>query len=236
MQKNFGKWMLTFCAVASFSIAANVQAQVLIEIDLSVENELTLNSTVEASAATVAGPTGIGFYMENFFAGDDGTSGDFGILVVGDLTTFLNPPDNTPELFRFGGDPGLNVFAFSTDATSNFEAGTQAFTGAANFTITPDAYAELLTAPAQGDIFFPADSVDDLGGAMLIGQYVVVFGDDTCDAEIGDINQDGAIDLLDVAPFVSALTGTPVCEADINEDNAVDLLDVAPFVALLSGG
>lgn len=53
----------------------------------------------------------------------------------------------------------------------------------------------------------------------------------------GDVNQDGAIDLLDVTPFVDAITvGSAQCEADVNADGSVDLLDVAPFVELLTGG
>ena len=53
---------------------------------------------------------------------------------------------------------------------------------------------------------------------------------------IGDVNMDGIIDLLDVAPFVGAITSGFVCEADINEDGVVDLLDVGPFVGILTGG
>ena len=53
----------------------------------------------------------------------------------------------------------------------------------------------------------------------------------------GDVNMDGAVDLLDVSLFVSLLTsGDFIPEADINCDGSVDLLDVAPFVSLLSGG
>ena len=53
---------------------------------------------------------------------------------------------------------------------------------------------------------------------------------------VGDINCDGVINLLDVAPFVDLLTnGGFSTKADINGDGAVNLLDVAPFVALLSG-
>ena len=53
----------------------------------------------------------------------------------------------------------------------------------------------------------------------------------------GDVNMDGAIDLLDVGPFVDALSiGSTQCEADINNDGSVDLLDVGPFIALLGGG
>jgi hypothetical protein len=51
------------------------------------------------------------------------------------------------------------------------------------------------------------------------------------------VNQDGAIDLLDVAPFVDSIGMTAyVCEADVNQDGSNDLLDVAPFVDLLAGG
>ena len=53
----------------------------------------------------------------------------------------------------------------------------------------------------------------------------------------GDVNGDGSVDLLDVAPFVDALTsGTFVPAADTNCDGEVNLLDVSPFVELLSGG
>ncbi len=53
----------------------------------------------------------------------------------------------------------------------------------------------------------------------------------------GDLNRDGAVDLLDVTPFVDALAKSVFsCEADINQDGALDLLDVDPFVQLLSGG
>ena len=50
----------------------------------------------------------------------------------------------------------------------------------------------------------------------------------------GDINGDGSVDLLDVAPFVEAITaGGFLAVADINQDGIVDLLDVQPFIELL---
>ena len=53
---------------------------------------------------------------------------------------------------------------------------------------------------------------------------------------IGDVNRDGNVDLLDVAPFVELLTnGDFQAEADINQDGVIDLLDAAPFVNLLTG-
>lgn len=59
-----------------------------------------------------------------------------------------------------------------------------------------------------------------------------------CTNLIGDLNGDGMVTLLDVAPFVSAIqdTSTFDCEADINQDGTDDLLDVQPFVTLVLGG
>ncbi|MEM9412474.1 MAG: dockerin type I domain-containing protein, partial [Planctomycetota bacterium] len=52
---------------------------------------------------------------------------------------------------------------------------------------------------------------------------------------IGDVNIDGEINLLDVAPFIERLSALNYqCEADINGDRKVDLLDVDPFVDLLA--
>ena len=53
-------------------------------------------------------------------------------------------------------------------------------------------------------------------------------------AIFGDTNLDGAVNLLDVAPFVELLTSeeySPV--ADVNFDGEVNLLDIEPFVELL---
>ncbi len=54
---------------------------------------------------------------------------------------------------------------------------------------------------------------------------------------MGDVNEDGVVNFLDVTPFVDLITsGGFHPKADINQDGVVSLLDVAPFVALLSGG
>ena len=56
-------------------------------------------------------------------------------------------------------------------------------------------------------------------------------------AQLGDLNCDSEINLLDVAPFVDVLTsGDYVAKADVNQDGIVDLLDIVPFVDLLSAG
>ena len=53
---------------------------------------------------------------------------------------------------------------------------------------------------------------------------------------LGDVNLDGAVNLLDVGPFVARVSsGTYQTEADTNQDGQVNLLDVAPFIAILGG-
>ena len=53
----------------------------------------------------------------------------------------------------------------------------------------------------------------------------------------GDVNMDGVLDLLDVAPFVNLIVNDIFqVEGDINEDGVVDILDVAPFVDKLVNG
>ena len=84
----------------------------------------------------------------------------------------------------------------------------------------------LMIADDDGN-FSPSDSVAFRTLAPEVG----------CDGLLGDVNGDGAINLLDVQPFVDALSsGEFICEADLNQDGFVNLLDVQPFVDLLSGG
>ena len=56
------------------------------------------------------------------------------------------------------------------------------------------------------------------------------------DVLIGDVNDDGMVSFLDIAPFIAVLSvGDFVDQADVNRDGMVDFLDIAPFIALLSG-
>ena len=53
---------------------------------------------------------------------------------------------------------------------------------------------------------------------------------------LGDVNRDGVVDFLDIAPFIGILgeVGSFQAEADINEDGVVDFLDISPFIGVLS--
>ena len=52
---------------------------------------------------------------------------------------------------------------------------------------------------------------------------------------LGDVNGDGIVNFLDIAPFISVLSdGGIQAEADVNGDGTVSFLDIAPFILLLS--
>lgn len=102
-----------------------------------------------------------------------------------------------------------------------------------------------LTSPGTLQIQLPA------GVSQHIIQAVAVTANDTTigntsnpvsidfeveNFDLGDVNRDGFVNLLDVAPFVDLLgSGDYQFEADINGDGVVNLLDVGGFVDLLGG-
>ena len=84
-------------------------------------------------------------------------------------------------------------------------------------------------------------TASDLGDGSVVEAGVDGVSIDVlaCAAEVlcGDVNLDGVVNLLDVAPFVDLISnGGFQLEADINGDGSVDLLDIGPFVEKLSGG
>ncbi len=94
-----------------------------------------------------------------------------------------------------------------------------------------------LTLLAEVNIDFDFDVLGGTATMNLNGPLVLngMLPDDMI--MLGDVNCDGVVDLLDVAPFVGFVTSGDFFEkADINLDGTVNLLDVQPFVELLTGG
>ena len=53
---------------------------------------------------------------------------------------------------------------------------------------------------------------------------------------LGDVNQDGRTDFLDISSFIASLsTGEYQAEADVDENGSVNFLDISPFISILSG-
>ena len=92
----------------------------------------------------------------------------------------------------------------------------------------------LLLKTATEAVFGSASRVTTIEGGNA-AKLIVTVEDDMI--MIGDVNMDGAVNLLDIGPFVDLIsTNTFQAEADINGDGAVNLLDVGPFVDILAGG
>ena len=84
--------------------------------------------------------------------------------------------------------------------------------------------------------------------AITLETEMIVLDEDSLDSELhssedytvvepillGDLNGDGAVDFLDIAPFILGLSsGTFVPAGDTNQDEAFDFLDISPFIILL---
>ena len=53
---------------------------------------------------------------------------------------------------------------------------------------------------------------------------------------LGDVNRDGVVDFLDIAPLIAVLSSqTYQTEADIDQNQVVNFLDITPFIGVLSG-
>lgn len=166
-----------FAAAGIVLAAGGVQAQdKLLIVDLSVENEITITATAGLSGATVSGSDTTGFLLADFF----NTAGP-GIFAAGtgDLTSAANPSDSGPDLFNSsatpaGGSFGLNVFSYTADATSDFVAGSQAFSGSATFSLAADDYAAALAGNSSGTIYAFADTDDDIAAATALGTWNLI--------------------------------------------------------------
>lgn len=169
---NQTKLQLSFALIAFFLDACLCQAGIL-EVDLSVVNQITITATAEASAVTASGPDGNGFYLNDFF-GVDTTTALFETALSGNLTSFLNSSDGTPQIFVGTSDPGLNVWSYTNDAASQFTAGVQAFSGSATWNLDSAMYALALAGPQSGGVYFVADSLADVDSAQLLGTWAVV--------------------------------------------------------------
>ena len=85
------------------------------------------------------------------------------------------------------------------------------------------------------DLIIGADGGDPNVNASAGESYVVFGRASVPNPLIGDVNQDGVINFLDIGPFISLLASNDYLEeADINVDEVVDFLDIQPFIDVLS--
>lgn len=164
------------CAtIAAAGLTTAAQADDLLIVDLSVVNQVSVFATNGLSAASVTGSDSIGVYFENFYGGA-GSSLSTISTGAGDLTNVGAPSDGSPALFRggAGSDTGLNIFSWSNDTNVTFTIGTQAFSGSGTWALDAPEYADMLAGNSSGNLYFPADTADDVAGATAIGTYRVI--------------------------------------------------------------
>lgn len=169
---------------------------------------------------------------------------DFDVLVLGSV---LGPRwgdsfgaaasvnlDLVDELSAFTIFSGLGIDEMHNGALGatdqGYDSGADAFLfGRIDFVVTSEPTANSVDITMQ----------EGNGGIVNAGAFITAtFGMATIEVEsgplLGDVNQDGEVDMTDISPFVDILINREfLIEADINEDGAVDLLDVRPFVNLL---
>ena len=149
---------------------------------------------------------------------------------------FAGPADVKPDFIDF-----LFAFTVSNQGICEGNNGSQAFldtgydSGADAFLFGQMSF----TAVSAGQVFVTT-VVDESGcvnnGNLIIPAIAMLTVNVKEKLLLGDVNLDGIVNLLDVAPFVQILSdGGFQSEADVNQDGAVDLLDVPPFVDLLGG-
>ena len=172
-RKNMNK----IAMIAGLAVAATgAAADILLEIDLSTTNQVTISATSGLASQSASASNFTGFLLADFFATPGAGFG--GVLAAdsGDLTTFNNPSDGTPSGFVGSSSVGLNIWSFSSAGTVTVDGGAQAFSGSATWSLDAAQYADFLAGASEGDIWFGADTDDDIAGgsAVNIGTYRVV--------------------------------------------------------------
>jgi hypothetical protein len=148
-------------------------ADVLLTVDLTEKNKVTLTAEAGLSAATITGDPSIGIYLQNFFK----ASGVFFDLpsYTADFSNVGNVSAGNVQMYRAADDEmGLNFFGWGQDSETSFTALSLAFTGSATWSLSDEEYAYLANANSSGNIYFPADSSDGIASATALGTYQVI--------------------------------------------------------------
>ena len=136
-----------------------------------------------------------------------------------------------PDWFGpFNGQPNIGIFegAFGTDFAFADPLGE-------NTLLLTEAIIDLRDFSGMQVDSIAFENGSNPNGGVAIYAANLVGGEPDC--LLGDLNGDGFVTLLDVQPFVDAIsTGVFSCAGDVNQDGVVDLLDVQPFVNILTGG
>ncbi len=141
--------ILTF--LFSIAVINPAHAGVLIELDLSVTNQLTLTATTETAIGTVSGPTSNGIVLQGTGNVDSnlvgGTSDTFGFKSTGAFNEI-----KTSRLLD-SGVYSLNLYESGASVSTSITSGEQAFVGTTTMPLDATSYNNLLNGPSSGKIY-----------------------------------------------------------------------------------
>jgi hypothetical protein len=169
--------LLGHCLLVCVLLVSAAQGAVVLQLDLTTVNKVTISATSGLSLASVSGGDNQGVYLKDLLAPAgssfqiNNNSDVGGSLVYSNATS-----DGTPRLYGDATDPGINIFSMDngTPNPASFTSGVQAFKGSATWSLTAQQYAVFLQASTSGDVYAFASSEGDLDGGQVIGQYSVV--------------------------------------------------------------
>jgi hypothetical protein len=169
--------LLGHCFLVCVLMVSTAQAAVVLQLDLSTVNQVTISATSGLSLVSKSGSDGDGVYLKDFFGTQVFSTSGSSRLDGANLVYFNATSDGSPSLYRDDNDPGLNIWSMDngTPYPASFTSGVQAFKGSATWSLTAQQYAVFLQAPTSGDVYAFAETIDALnGGPQVIGQYSVV--------------------------------------------------------------
>ena len=160
-----------------------------------------------------------------------------GFSVLNDMGSGVNMPfGDPPGAFWWGSDGSPDTFDVGRDAHLSLTIGASTFD---------------FSTISQAGVEFSATDVSNFNGTSteIASVRVCSFGVNyggyfdniqvagvVSDFLLGDVNRDGIVNFLDIAPFIGVLStlGDDQAEADTNEDGIVNFLDIAPFIQILT--
>ena len=216
-----------------------------------ISNRSTLSGSATLDLESADPPAGNAQITDLNLVLDDSFSVDFAFGLV---TASTSPGDVTVSLVT-AGDPGT-ISGGSFDQLANlltlggdlnvadpfgFAGGNQTV-DLSTIEVSPFDFSSV-NVTQSGNVItvsssFTINETADLGAGpvpIVVDVTYVATGVVPIFVLLGDVNRDGTVDFLDIAPFVSILTMSEFqAEADIDQNAEIDFLDIAPFVELLS--
>ena len=203
-------------------------------------------------------------YTITGFAQDNFQGIEVGFTAVFEIDDSVVDTDDTEQFGRYPGAIVSSSFTFDNGFTSSIDFSGGEVTirtdesGGGVFFDSPDERGSFLVYaldPLDSDgLLNTAQEISELTGSIIVldepgGITSINLAEDTGAATVagalavsvaspvllGDCNLDGAINFLDITPFIEALvTSNFLPEADTDQSGAVDFLDISPFINILS--